>query len=838
MSSIEDTLHALGPERFLNRELSWLAFNSRVLAQAEDSGVPLLERLKFCAIYASNLDEFFQVRVAGLKEQVAAGLAKAPPDGLSPLAQLAAIYDEVSAQAERLEHVSLDVLRPALAVEGIHILDRHDLTEDEAKVAADEFENRIFPVLTPLAVDNSHPFPYISNLSLSLAVLIDDPEVESLRFARLKVPPSLPRFLEVSVDRFVPTEQIIAAHVDQLFPGVDVIGAWPFRVTRNADMTLDDEDADDLVEAIEVELRRRRFGRAIRLEIDSAMPGAARELLVRELDLDERDVYSYDGPLDLTGLWQMIDLDRADLKSPPFSGVTPRRLRDVENSRDFFNRIARTDIIVHHPYDSFGASVTEFIRQASLDPGVLAIKLTLYRTSGDSPIIDSLIRAAERGKQVAALVELKARFDEEANISWARRLEDAGVHVVYGLAGLKIHTKTALVVRDELDGVRRYCHVGTGNYNPRTARLYEDFGVLTSDPAVGADLSQLFNFLTGYGRDVDYERLLVAPQSLRVSLEHLIDGEMAAAAAAASDPAVSGGHIILKMNSLVDAALIDRLYAASAAGVKIDLIIRGICCLRPGVAGLSENIQVRSIVGRYLEHSRVYYFANGGGTDEPRFFIGSADLMPRNLDRRVEVMIRVDDPASQARLWEALEVNLTDTALAWELGSDNEYERVGGTIDSHSSFELLAAARVARAEAGVAESPMARDDVIRAAGCLLYRMGADGPEVLVAHRPRYDDWSLPKGKREAGESDLECALREVAEETGFRGEVGPELPSANYEVNGRPKVVRYWLLLLTGGEFEPNEEVDEIRWVSPSEADELLGYEHDRVLLAELPTPE
>ena len=839
MSTIDDTLQALGPERFLNRELSWLAFNSRVLAQAEDSAVPLLERLKFCAIYASNLDEFFQVRVAGLKEQVAAGLSKAPPDGLSPLAQLAAIHAEVSAQADRLEHVSLDVIRPALAIEGIHILDRHDLDEDEAKFATEEFENRFFPILTPLAVDNSHPFPYISNLSLSLAVLIDDPEVESLRFARLKVPPSLPRFIEVSVNRFVPTEQIIAAHVDQLFPGVEVIGAWPFRVTRNADMTLDDEDADDLVEAIEVELRRRRFGRAIRLEIDSAMPGAARELLSRELDLDDRDVYSYDGPLDMTAVWQLYDLDRADLKSPSFSGVTPRRLRDVEHSRDFFSRIARTDVIVHHPYDSFGASVTEFIRQASLDPAVLAIKLTLYRTSGDSPIIDALIRAAERGKQVAALVELKARFDEEANISWARRLEDAGVHVVYGLVGLKIHTKTALVVRDEPEGVRRYCHVGTGNYNPRTARLYEDFGVLTSDPAVGADLSQLFNFLTGYGRDVDYERLLVAPHSLRASLERLIDGEIAAAAVDGGDDesTESGGHIILKMNSLVDAALIDRLYAASAAGVKVDLIIRGICCLRPGVEGISENIQVRSIVGRYLEHSRVYYFANGGGSSEPRFFIGSADLMPRNLDRRVEVMIRVDDPSSQARLWEALEVNLTDTALAWELGPDNEYQRVGGTIDSHDNFEALAAARVARADAGVAEASVARDDVIRAAGCLLYRAGKKGPEVLVAHRPRYDDWSLPKGKREPGESDLECALREVAEETGFRGEVGPELTSANYEVNGRPKVVRYWLLLLTGGEFEPNEEVDEVRWVSPAEADALLGYEHDRLLLTELPTP-
>ncbi len=844
MTTIDDITEAHGPSRFINRELSWLQFNSRVLAQVEDPLIPLLDRVRFCAIYASNLDEFFQVRVAGLKEQVAAGVVKSPPDGLTPSAQLECIRAEVKAQAERLEHAYLDVLRPALAVEGVALLDVPDLDEAEAKIATGEFENRIFPVLTPLAVDNSHPFPYISNLSLSLAVLVDDPEVESLRFARLKVPPSLPRFIQVGPNRFVPVEGVIAAHVDQLFPGVDVVGVWPFRVTRNADLSVDDEDADDLVEAIEYELRRRRFGRAIRLEIDASMPASARELLSRELDLSDDDVFTYDGHLDLTGLWQLADLDRPDLKSPSVAGVTPRRLRDIESSHDFFGRIARADVIVHHPYDSFGASVTEFIRRAASDPGVLAIKLTLYRTSGDSPIIDALIRAAEQGKQVAALVELKARFDEEANITWARRLEDAGVHVVYGLVGLKIHTKTALVVREEGDGVRRYCHIGTGNYNPRTARIYEDFGILTADPVVGADLSQLFNFLTGYGRQVRYDRLLVAPHSLRQPLEHLIDNEIEVARAAAearssSDgdavTATGAGRIVLKMNSLVDASLIDRLYLASQAGVEIDLIIRGICCLRAGVPGLSENIRVRSIVGRYLEHSRVYYFANGDGRNQPRYYIGSADLMPRNLDRRVEVMIRVDDPTSQARLRESLEVNLADTALAWELDADDTYRRLGGDIDSHAQFEALAAARVARAEVGGTDAPLIGDELVRAAGCLVYRESDDGPEVLVAHRPHYDDWSLPKGKRDLGESDLECALREVEEETGYRGEVGPELTPAHYEVGGRSKIVRYWLLRQTGGEFEANDEVDEIRWLAPSAAEALLSYDHDRRLLTELP---
>jgi polyphosphate kinase len=818
------------PSRYINRELSWLDFNARVLAQASDDSLPLLERVKFCAIYGSNLDEFFQVRVAGLKEQVAAGISVSSADGLSPRAQLAAIRAEVQRQATELERIHLDVLRPTLSDEGIHILDRHQLSIDERKQARAEFENRIFPVLTPLAVDHSHPFPYISNLSLSLAVLVDDPDLENRRFARIKVPPALARFLALGENRYVPIEQVITDNLSHLFPGLNVVGGWPFRVTRNADLTLDDEDADDLLEAVELELRRRRFGRAIRLELDLSMPVEARQLLLRELDLEEEDVYTYRGLLDVAAYWQVVGLDRPDLKVPSSTGVTPRRLRDLEDSRDLFSRIRRADMLVHHPYEAFSATVSEFIRQAAMDPSVLAIKLTLYRTSGDSPIIDSLIRAAESGKQVAALIELKARFDEEANISWARRLEEAGVHVVYGLTGLKIHTKTVLVVRDEPDGVRRYCHIGTGNYNPKTARIYEDIGILTADAAVGDDLTQLFNFLTGYGRDVAYEHILVAPQAMRRPLQELIDGEMAAPAGT--------GRIICKMNSLVDTRIIDRFYEASAAGVRIDLIVRGICCLRAEVPELSENIRVRSLVGRYLEHSRIYYFANGGGTGSPRYFIGSADLMPRNLDRRVEALLRVDDGGSQKRLDEILEVNLADSALAWEQQPDGSYARLGGEVNAHDRFEQLAVERAAPFEArrGEFEVRSASEGswvTIRAAGCVVTRRTIDeGHAYLVVHRPRYDDWSLPKGKVESGESDLACAQREVEEETGIVGEIITDLPEVRYRVDDQPKVVRYWLMQRTGGRFQANEEVDEVRWLSAADARALLTYEHDRQLIS------
>ncbi len=679
------------PERFTNRELSWLDFNSRVLAQAEDPSLPLLERLKFCAIYSSNLDEFFMVRVAGLRDQVAAGITRTPPDGLSPLDQLAAIRHVVSQQAHRLERVHIDRLRPALAEADVPIVSWAELDDDDQKAAEEEFVSRIFPVLTPLAVDPGHPFPYISSLSLNLAVMVADPTSDDRFFARVKVPPTLPRFQVLPSGVRVPIEQVIAAFAGQLFPGMNVVGAWPFRVTRNADLTLDDEEAEDLLEAVELELRRRRFGRAIRLEIDHTMPQETLQLLQRELDVDDDSIYQYRGLLDCTGFFEVASIPRADLTVDNYVAATPLKLQDLENSAQLFARLREADVMLHHPYDSFAASVSEFVRQASLDDDVLAIKLTLYRTSGDSPIIKSLIRAAERGKQVAVLVELKARFDEQANIEWAKRLEEAGVHVVYGLVGLKIHTKITLVVRKEPDGMRRYCHVGTGNYNHKTAKIYEDIGILTADRAVGEDLTQLFNSLTGYGREVDYRRLLVAPNTLRSSLSALI------AAEAAAGPA---GRIIIKMNSLVDANLIDELYAASQAGTRVDLIIRGICCLRPGIPGLSENISVRSLIGRYLEHSRIFSFANTANPEDgPVYYVGSADLMPRNLDRRVEALVRVVDPTSQARLEEILDIGLADDTLAWRLGSDGSYTRLRGTtVNAHDEFERLAHVRTERQE--------------------------------------------------------------------------------------------------------------------------------------------
>jgi polyphosphate kinase len=696
-----DTGHGpeTGPERFVNRELSWLAFNERVLAMAEDERVPLLERLKFCAIFSNNLDEFYMVRVAGLKDQVAAGLNTPAPDGRTPRAQLAAIRDVVERLIDRLERVHLEVLRPALEQAGVRLVDWDQLTTEDAKSLAAEFEERIFPILTPLAVDPGHPFPYISNLSLNLAVEVRDPVLGRSHFARLKVPPALDRFHPLPDGRFVPVEQIIRAHLDQLFPGMEVVGAWPFRVTRNADLTLNDEEAEDLLEAVEMELRRRRFGGAIRLEVAEAMPSETRALLIRELDVDTDDIVDQRGLLDCSSYWQLTSLDRPDLKLPGWSGITPPILQDLEGSEDLFRRIRQRDILAHHPYDSFNATTTEFIRAASTDPKVLAIKLTLYRTSGDSPVIDALIKAAEQGKQVAALVELKARFDEQANIGWARSLEEAGVHVVYGLVGLKIHCKTTLVVRDEPDGIRRYCHIGTGNYNDRTARIYEDLGLLTADPEVGDDLTQLFNYLTGYGRDVRYQRLLVAPQSLRRPLEQLIRNEIASEA----------GRITLKMNSLVDPAMIDLLYEASQAGVQIDLIMRGICGLRPGVAGLSENIRVRSLIGRFLEHSRIFSFANGGGPGVTSYYIGSADLMPRNLDRRVEVLVRVDHPILKGRLQQILDVNLADDTLSWTMDADGRYHRLtAGTVNAHERFQELAIERNAAPPSAAVPRPQRR----------------------------------------------------------------------------------------------------------------------------------
>ncbi len=671
--------------RLQNREISWLDFDERVLALAADEQTPALERAKFLAIFSENLDEFFQVRVAGLKEQVDAGLRTPSPDGLTPSEQLRAIADRVARMSKQADQVFLTSVIPALAAAGIRFSSWNQLDADDQAYLTEMFERTIYPVLTPLAVDPAHPFPYISSLSLNLAVVATDPDDGERRFARVKVPPLLERFVVMpDGERFVPLEQVIAAHLGELFPGMVIEDHVAFRVTRNADLDLEEEEADDLLAAIELEVLRRRFGRAVRLEVESGMSGEVVELLQRELDLSDDETYVHEGPIDLGGLWAVRDVDLPDASYEDFQPVTQRALQQTEGTTvDLFAELLRHDILVHHPYDSFATSVEELIVQAAADPAVLAIKQTLYRTSGDSPIVAALIEAAEAGKQVVALVELKARFDEERNIEWARRLEEAGVHVVYGVVGLKTHAKVALVARSEDQGVRRYCHIGTGNYNSKTARLYEDLGLLTSNEQIGADASQLFNYLTGFGREVNYKTLLVAPDHLRRQLVDLIRGERRAGP--------GRGHIIMKMNSLADPEMIEELYAASSDGVRVELVVRGICCLRPGVPGLSENITVRSLIGRYLEHSRVYSFANGAGPSEPLCLIGSADLMPRNLNRRVEALVPVTEPDLRARLEELLQINLADDTLAWEL-HDTVWHRIegGGSVNTHLVLQDLA----------------------------------------------------------------------------------------------------------------------------------------------------
>ncbi|GIU85515.1 MAG: polyphosphate kinase [Acidimicrobiia bacterium] len=677
-------LPAAGDARYLNRELSWLDFNARVLALAEDPELPLLERAKFLAIFSSNLDEFFQVRVSGLKEQLAAGVRSTSPDGLDQVEQLRAIRARVEELVTRQAAVFTKDVVPSLRDAGVEFADWADLVDDERDQLRREFQHRIFPVLTPLAVDPAHPFPYISNLSLNLAVAVRDPANGESRFARVKVPPLLPRFVALpSGTRFVPLEQVIAAHLDTLFPGMEVLAVHPFRVTRDADIELTDE-AEDLLTAMEFVLRQRtKFGAAVRLEVDSSMTSDVLDLLCRELDLGPSDVYVIDGPLDLSGLWTLYSLRRPELKYPEYKPQTPPPLAGGDDA-DVFWAMRSGNVLLHHPYDSFATSVEAFVAQAAADPHVLAIKQTLYRTGGDEAgIVASLVKAAEAGKQVVALVELKARFDEQANIERARMLEQAGAHVVYGLVGLKTHSKILLVVRQEPDGIRLYVHFGTGNYNPKTATIYEDLGVLSSDPDLGADVSELFNHLTGYSRQGAYRKLVVAPGQLRERLRTLIRGQ-----------AHPDGRITVKINSLADAEMIDELYAASAAGARIDLVVRGICCLRPGVAGLSERISVRSIVGRYLEHSRIFRFGPAGAADT-EYLIGSADLMPRNLDRRVETLLRVDDPRLRARLDEILELNLADDVLAWTLEPDGTWRKVPNVsgIESQVRFQQLAVAR-------------------------------------------------------------------------------------------------------------------------------------------------
>jgi len=674
------------PSRYLNRELSWLDFNTRVLALAEDRALPLLERAKFLAIFSRNLDEFFQVRVAGLKEQVGAGVGSRTADGSTPQEQLRAIRNRVDELVQRHGRCFTDDVAVALERERVRFVDWSSLSDEDRAQLTEVFESRIYPVLTPLAVDPAHPFPYISNLSLNLAVVVADSDTGASHVARVKVPALLQRFVPLrDGERFVPLEQLIAAQLHMLFPGMRVVSHHVFRLTRNADFDLEGDEAEDLLEAVQSVLqRRRRSPLAVRLEVDRTMSPGVLDLLVRELELEPDDVYTVDAPLDLGGLWDITRIDRRDLAAEPWAPVTqPALAASPEGPPDLFRVLRTQHVLVQHPYDSFETSVEAFIEQAAADPQVLAIKQTLYRTSGPvSPIIRSLTRAAEAGKQVVALIELTARFDEQANITWAQLLEDAGVHVVYGMVGFKTHAKVTLVVRQEETGIRRYCHVGTGNYNPDTARIYEDIGLLTCDEQLGADLSELFNLLTGYSRQRRYRKLLVAPTTLRSALLELI-GEQ-------SRP---GGRIAIKVNSLVDPEMVDALYAASQAGAEIDLVVRGICCLRPGVSGLSESIRVRSIVGRYLEHSRIYRFGHPG--DGALHYLGSADLMTRNLDRRVEAVVPVQSPQLCARLDEILDVNLRDDLLAWELHGDGRWTKVPATegINTQVRLQQLAQAR-------------------------------------------------------------------------------------------------------------------------------------------------
>ncbi|MDZ8237284.1 MAG: polyphosphate kinase 1 [Nostoc sp. ChiQUE01a] len=674
---------------YLNRELSWLEFNGRVLHEACDDRTPLLERLKFLGIFNSNLDEFFMVRVAGLKQQVEAKVTLLTPDGRTPQQQLDDIRSTLIPQVKKEHQHFEQVLRPLLANHGIHILDYIDLNQTQRNHLDSYFEEQVFPVLTPLAVDPSHPFPFISNLSLNLAVVVKNPDTDEEFFARVKVPNVLPRFLPIPRELAtpdneklihwvgVPLEQAIAHNLESLFPGMNIQEYHPFRITRDADLVLEEDEADDLLLAIEQELRKRRLGGSpVRLEIQSQTPEPVRSRLLQDLELTDSDVYEVDGLLGLRDLMSFMSLPLPELKDPPRQSVVPSRLQrlrepsldpdalETDEGKDFFAVIREKDLLVHHPYQSFSASVVRFITYAAYDPNVLAIKMTLYRTSGDSPIVNALIAAAENGKQVSVLVELKARFDEENNIYWARRLERVGVHVVYGLVGLKTHSKTVMVVRREKDRMRRYVHIGTGNYNPKTARLYTDLGLFSCREELGADITDLFNFLTGYSRQKSYREVLVAPVNMRDRFLALIRREIENVQNGFS------GRIVAKMNSLVDPEIIATLYEASRAGVQIDLIVRGVCCLRPGLKDISENIHIISIVGRFLEHSRIYYFHNN---TQEEIYIGSADWMRRNLDRRVEVITPIKDPDIAKDLQEILGIMLADNRQAWDLQPDGTY---------------------------------------------------------------------------------------------------------------------------------------------------------------------
>jgi polyphosphate kinase len=684
----EKNIDLKDPKYYINRDISWLSFNERVLHEALDPRTPLLERLKFLAIYSSNLDEFFMVRVSGLIEQADADVHPKTPDGLSPTKQLEVIREHLLHTVQAQHQTFSQDLLPQLREHGVYLLDYQDLTKEQAFYLKDYFEHQIFPVLTPLSVDPSHPFPRMSNLSLNLAVRVENPETGDERFARVKVPGSLPRFIGMPEPLAtyqgescqwvgVPLEQVIAANLNYLFPGMTIGEHHLFRITRDADFPVLEDEADDLLLAIEQEISKRRLeGFVCRLEVSQSMSEDLQQGLMRELEVEADRVYEIEGLLNLRDLFFFLSLPLPELKDAPWSSLVPFRLKSVidvddedkntysEQAPDMFEAIRRGDILVHHPYESFTRSVQEFIKQAATDPQVLAIKMTLYRTSGDSPIIKALIKAAEHRKQVVVLVELKARFDEANNILWAKRLEDAGVHVVYGIVGLKTHTKTTLVVRAEGEKIRRYVHIGTGNYNPKTSRLYTDLGMLSCRDDLGADLTDLFNFLTGYSLQKAYRQLLVAPLTLRDRMAALIHREI--------DHVQNGGEgkIIAKMNSLVDGKLIRLLYEASQAGVEIDLIIRGICCLRPGLPGVSDNIRVVSVIGRFLEHSRIFWFHNHG---KPEYYMGSADWMPRNLDRRVEAITPILDPKLTQELQDILDIMLADNRQAWDMNAQGEF---------------------------------------------------------------------------------------------------------------------------------------------------------------------
>ncbi len=671
--SLPDFGTELPPNRYLDRELSWLAFNQRVLELAEDPNLYLLERVNFLAIFASNLDEFFMVRVAGLKRRIATGLAVTASSGLSPQEVLTEISREAHRLQERHAKLFIDTIKPQMKEQGIRIVRWANLEDSERGLLHEYFQNQIFPVLTPLAVDPAHPFPYISGLSLNLAVVLKNPDTDKEHFARVKVPPLLPRFVRIPGNsgvtdaRFVPLEDIIGQYLGLLFPGMQVLQHHTFRVTRNEDLEVDEEEGENLLLALEKELLRRRFGPPVRLEVANDINPEVLELLIRELDINDEDVYHLPSPLDLTGLFEIAGLKRADLRYPPHPVITNRFLQPVEDKDvSIFSAMRQRDILMHHPYESFSTSVQAFVEQAAADPKVLAIKQTLYRTSGDSPIVDALIAAAEAGKQVLALVEIKARFDEQNNIAWARKLEQAGVHVVYGIVGLKTHCKLALVIRQEGGQLRRYCHVGTGNYNPKTARYYEDYGLLTARESVGEDLTKLFNQLSGYAPEAEFKSLMVSPVGVREGLTERIEREIA------FKQAGKDARIRIKVNSLVDEQIIDSLYKASNAGVPVEILVRGMCALKPGVPGLSENIKVRSVLGRYLEHSRVFTFMGGG---DPAVFIGSADMMHRNLDRRVEALVRLSQPDHIRELNGLFDLAMSENVASWYLSADGTWTR-------------------------------------------------------------------------------------------------------------------------------------------------------------------